>query len=226
MTQSLDQRTLSLLREAITLQLWHSGAIAVSSATPYRLVSGNFSPIYVNCRQLISSTTFVDLFCGAMRLLCTHEGIAFDAVAGGETAGIPFAAFVARHFGLPMLYVRKAAKEHGLRSQVEGLTEVGSRVLLVEDLVTDAGSKLSFVEALRSAGYLVEHVVVVFDRQQGGRELLTRGGLVLHSFADMTSALAIAERASLLSAEQLAEVTSYLASPVEWHARRGLSYSQ
>lgn len=221
----LEERILSMLRDAITLELWHLGAVAVNLEEPYRLVSGNSSPIYVNCRQLISSPTFVDLFCTAVRVLSSTEEIRFDAVAGGETAGIPFAAFIARHFGSPMLYARKAAKEHGTRSQVEGKVQSGARVLLIEDLVTDAGSKLTFIDALRGAGYLVDHVVVVFDRQQGGKESLAKHGVTLHALADMVSALAVAERVSLLSSDQLSEVAAYLKSPAEWHSRRGLSFS-
>ena len=76
----------------------------------------------------------------------------FDAVAGGETAGIPFAAWIAERMGLPMLYVRKKPKGFGRDAQIEGALAEGARVLLVEDLTTDGGSKLRFAEAIRAAG--------------------------------------------------------------------------
>src|SRR3546814_16892712 len=75
-----------------------------------------------------------------------------DCIAGGETAGIPFAAWIAERLGLPMLYVRKKPKGFGRDAQIEGAFREGSRVLLVEDLATDGGSKLNFVDAIRRAG--------------------------------------------------------------------------
>ena len=86
----------------------------------------------------------------------------FDAVAGGETAGIPFAAWIAERLGLPMLYVRKQPKGFGRDAQIEGALAEGARVLLVEDLTTDGGSKIRFAEALRTAGAEVAHTFVVF----------------------------------------------------------------
>ena len=76
----------------------------------------------------------------------------FDAIAGGETAGIPFAAWIAERLGLPMQYVRKKPKGFGRNAQIEGEMPEGARVLLVEDLTTDGGSKIKFAEAIRNAG--------------------------------------------------------------------------
>ena len=87
---------------------------------------------------------------------------AFDAVAGGETAGIPFAAWMADRLGLPMLYVRKKPKGFGRNTQIEGNVTEGQRVLLVEDMTSDGGSKVTFCKALRDAGTTVDHVFVVF----------------------------------------------------------------
>ena len=87
---------------------------------------------------------------------------AFDAVAGGETAGIPFAAWIAERLALPMLYVRKKPKGFGRDAQIEGAMAEGARVLLVEDLTTDGGSKLRFAEAIRAAGGEVAHTFVIF----------------------------------------------------------------
>jgi orotate phosphoribosyltransferase len=85
----------------------------------------------------------------------------FDAVAGGETAGIPFAAWMADRLMLPMQYVRKKPKGFGRNAQIEGHLEAGDRVLLVEDMTTDGRSKVNFCKALREAGATVEHVLRV-----------------------------------------------------------------
>ena len=76
-----------------------------------------------------------------------------------------------------MIYVRKVVKGHGTGSRIEGVLQTGSRVLLVEDLMTDGQSKMSFIESIRSAGRIVAQVLVVFDRLQGGSAMLGRHGV-------------------------------------------------
>ena len=139
--------------------------------------------------------------------------VTFDAVAGGETAGIPYAAYLARDLDLPMLYVRKKAKGYGMASKVEGRLEPGWRVLLVEDLVTDGGSKLGFVDALRAGSAAVDDALVLFDRQQGGERVLAEHGVRLHSVTDLATTLAVGEAATVLPTEARAEVDRYLADP-------------
>lgn len=214
------------IRRVAALELWQLGAVKVNLDEPFKLASGNSSPLYVNCRQLISAPAFADLFAAGARILCQRRGIRFDVIAGGETAGIPFAAFLARSFGCPMVYVRKAPKSYGIASRIEGMLEPGSRVLLVEDLITDAGSKLSFVEAISAAGSTVQDVLVAFDRLQGGHEALGHLGIALHAITDVDAALAVAEDAGLLAGEQLAEIRQYLKDAGAWHAARGLDYRQ
>jgi orotate phosphoribosyltransferase len=214
------------VRRVVAMQLWQLGAIKVNLTEPFQLVSGNYSPIYINCRQLISSPAFVDLFSAAARVICDCHNIAFDVVAGGETAGIPFAAFLAHSFGKPMVYVRKATKEHGISSRIEGALQPGSRVLLVEDLITDAGSKLSFIEAIRGVQAIVQDVLVVFDRLQGGKEALAQENIQLHPVTDMNIALEVGQAAKQLSSSDLASVQRYLREPHVWHAERGLLFRE
>ncbi len=221
----LTKEILDNVRRAAALQLWGLGAVKVNLDQPFKLTSGNYSPIYLNCRQLISSVAFADLFAAAARMIVDSEKVGFDVVAGGETAGIPFAAFLARSFGKPMVYVRKATKEHGLSSLVEGVLSSGARVLLVEDLITDAGSKLHFVKGIAAAGGSVDDVLVLFDRQQGGGEALKESGIVLHAVTDMATALEAADSGGVLSAEELQAVREYLRSPRQWHELRKLAFT-
>ncbi|MEO0655779.1 MAG: orotate phosphoribosyltransferase, partial [Pseudomonadota bacterium] len=124
-------------------------AVHFNADDPFILSSGLPSPTYIDCRKLISfpriRATLMDfLACTVMR----EAGFeAFDNVAGGETAGIPFAALMAERMALPMTYVRKKPKGYGRNARIEGAMTEGQRVLLVEDLTTDGGSKLSFVDA-------------------------------------------------------------------------------
>ena len=133
---------------------------------PFTLSSGLVSPTYVDCRRLIGFPAQRAAMMDAMAAMVPADEI--DVVAGGETAGIPFAAWIAERMGLPMAYVRKTPKGHGRGARIEGPMEEGQRVLLVEDLTTDGGSKISFVDAIREAGGDL--------RAHRGRVLLRAGG--------------------------------------------------
>jgi orotate phosphoribosyltransferase len=204
--------------------LWDLGAIRVSAEQPFRLTSGNFSPIYINCRRLISDAPSMDMIAAFAHWLCRSVGIQSDVLAGGESAGIPFASYLASRVGKPMVYVRKRPKDHGLASQVEGELLAGARVLLVEDLITDGQSKLEFVAPLRAQGGVVQHCLVVFDRLQGGAESLREHGIQLVSMTDIQQALGVGHAASFLTSGMLQEVREYLAAPEEWHRAKGLAY--
>src|SRR5215475_4832540 len=132
---------------------------------PFTLTSGRASPVYIDCRKIISfpraRTKIMDL---AAELIERHTGFeSLDAVAGGETAGIPFAAWIADRLSLPMLYVRKQPKGFGRNAQIEGELKDGARVLLVEDLASEGTSKLNFVRAIRQAGGVIDHAFVIFN---------------------------------------------------------------
>ena len=131
--------------------LWDIQAVHFRPEDPFILASGLPSPTYIDCRKPISfprirSMMMDFMACTVMR---NAGAEAFDNIAGGETAGIPFGALMAERMGLPMTYVRKKPKGYGRGARIEGEMHEGQRVLLVEDLTTDGGSKLSFV--MRSA---------------------------------------------------------------------------
>lgn len=147
---------------------------------------------------------------------------AFDNVAGGETAGIPFAAFVAERMGLPMTYIRKKPKGHGRGARIEGDMTEDQRVLLVEDLTTDGGSKLSFVDAIRDTGATCAHTAVVFyyDIFPETRRTLGDHGVTLHSLCTWWDVLAEAKSQGVFSSETLEDVENFLNAPAEWQAAR------
>jgi len=216
--------TLALAKRLLANELLRLGAVSISMHAPFRLVSGNYSPIYINCRRLISDHAFLDFFTAAARVSLESMSVTFDCVAGGETAGIPFATVLARALSSQLLYVRKDAKSHGVATRIEGRLQPGSHVLLVEDLITDAGSKLSFIEALQSAGAKLAAVLVVFDRQQGGKKQLALHGVPLLALCEMESVVARAVESNWLSAIEERDLRLYLAAPRDWHAHRGLTY--
>lgn len=192
---------------------------------PYKLTAGWASPVYIDCRKLISflpeRRTAMDL---ARVELEENVGRAnIDSVAGGETAGIPYAAWISDALSVPMQYVRKKPKGFGRNAQIEGDFKEGQRIVLVEDLASDGGSKLVFAKALRDAGAICEHVFVVFfyGAFPGALETLAAEGLTLHYLCTWRDVLAVAEERKSFSPAAIAGVKDFLADPVGWSVKHG-----
>jgi orotate phosphoribosyltransferase len=146
-----------------------------------------------------------------------------DTVAGGETAGIPFAAWMADRLMLPMQYVRKKPKGFGRDAQIEGYLVEGQRTLLVEDLTTDGRSKVNFCNALRKAGATVEHVFVLFyyDIFPEGPRILAETGITMHHLATWWDVLDVAKKGGLFDAHTLDEVEKFMNDPAAWSLAHG-----
>jgi orotate phosphoribosyltransferase len=195
-------------------------AVDFNVKTPFKLASGLPSPSYVDCRKLISfpriRSTLMDFLTVTVMRNAGFE--AFDNIAGGETAGIPFAALVAERMALPMTYVRKKPKGYGRNARIEGAMTEGQRVLLVEDLTTDGGSKLSFVDAIRDTGATCGHTAVIFYYDIFPETTKTLGdhGVSLHHLCTWWDVLAEAKAQESFDAETLSEVEAFLNAPRAW----------
>jgi orotate phosphoribosyltransferase len=201
------------------------GAVGVRPSEPFRFTSGWASPVYIDCRRLISFPRerrhVID---GAVDLLSERLGWdTIDAIAGGETAGIPYAAWLAEATSKPMLYVRKQAKGFGRNARIEGLWPDGARVLLVEDLATDGASKLSFAAALRDGNCRVSDAFVVFYYGifPEAAATLASARLNLHFLATWWDVLDAAEAERAFSPQDLAAVRAFLEDPIGWSAAHG-----
>ncbi len=200
-------------------------AVLFRPEDPFIFTSGRASPVYVDCRKIISFPRergqLMDM---AVELIGHAIGTGdIDVVAGGETAGIPFAAWIAERLDKPMIYVRKKPKGFGRNAQIEGTFAEGARILLVEDLATDGGSKLTFVDAIRAAGGQIAHTFVIFHYGifPRGIAALQDKGITLHALATWWDAVAVAEERGYLSGTALAEVRSFLDDPDGWSAKHG-----
>ena len=191
--------------------LWRHKAIQVNERQPFRLASGDFAPIYINCRLLISFPSTRDILIGFARYLYQERELDCDCVADGETAGIPFAAWLAEKLNKPLLYVRKKPKDYGESQRLEGVPR--GKVLLVEDLMTDGGSKVGFIEGIREAGCTISDCLVLVDREQNGAQTLEKLGVTLHSLVGLSTCLKIGQAMGVLSEDSLAEVNRYLEDP-------------
>ncbi|MEE4349111.1 MAG: orotate phosphoribosyltransferase [Pacificimonas sp.] len=201
-------------------------AVHFNAAEPFTLASGLPSPTYIDCRKLISfpriRSTLMDFLAVTVMRGAGFE--AFDNIAGGETAGIPFAALVAERMALPMTYVRKKPKGYGRNARIEGAMTEGQRVLLVEDLTTDGGSKLSFVDAIRETGAICGHTAVIFSYGifPETEKTLSDHGVALHALCTWWDVLAEARASEAFDDATLAEVETFLNAPRAWQDARKL----
>ena len=210
----------SIARDAAGL-LTDIGAVQLAPAEPFTLTSGKKSPVYVDCRRIISFVAVRRrLLDFAVEQLVRSGESKWDAVAGGETAGIPFAAFLAERLDLPMLYVRKQAKGFGRNRLLEGEWQANQRVLLVEDMMTDGGSKVHFIEALRAEGLMCEDLFVFFRYGIFGipEPALRELGVTVTALATWDDVLTALPDAALSPADRQ-EVRAFLADPAAWQER-------
>jgi orotate phosphoribosyltransferase len=192
---------------------------------PYTFTSGWKSPVYVDCRRIIYFPRARSKICDlAVEKIDRHVGFeTIEAVAGGETAGIPFAAWIADRMSAPMAYVRKKPKGFGQNALIEGDVPEGKRTLLVEDLTTDGQSKIRFANALRDAGALVNHAFVVFFYGvfPGAFETLRGMDITLHHLCTWWDVLEACKDRPYFAEHSLAEVRRFLENPVAWSGAHG-----
>lgn len=199
-------------------------AVHFNAEDPFTLASGLPSPTYIDCRKLISfpriRSTLMDFM--AVTVMRDAGFEAFDNIAGGETAGIPFAALVAERLALPMTYVRKKPKGYGRNARIEGAMSEGERVLLVEDLTTDGGSKLSFVDAIRETGATCGHTAVIFYYGIFPETIdtLSAHGVQLHHLCTWWDVLDAAREGDKFDEATLKEVEAFLRAPRAWQEAR------
>ncbi|MGI3163613.1 orotate phosphoribosyltransferase [Pseudooceanicola sp. 200-1SW] len=201
------------------------GAVECAGQRPFILSSGVASPVYINVRKVISYPALREMMMGfATEILDSEIGRdRIDAVAGAETAGIPFAAWIAALAGLPMQYVRKRAQGFGPAARIEGVSTSGQRVLLIEDLTTDGASKIRFCQALREAGLKVSDVLMLFhyDIFPETRVALDQHGLRLHALANWGDILTEAETRDSFPRPALDALRAFIDAPLDWSAAHG-----
>jgi orotate phosphoribosyltransferase len=218
----LDKKQIAELTARMYLD---TGAVRFMQDKPYIFTSGCASPVYNDSRGLISfpnvRAALIDFAVAAIGRDIGRDNI--DAAAGGETAGIPFAAWIADRLHVPMQYVRKKAKGFGRNAQIEGQLLPGQRVLLVEDLATDGRSKVNFVKALREAEGICEHCFVLFfyDIYPEGRKILADLGVTLHALTTWWDVLAVAKASGRFDPKLLGEVETFMHDPAGWSKAHG-----
>jgi len=156
------EKTIALKSAEILLE---KKCVNFSLKKKFKLTSGKESPVYCDCRRIISFPKEREKLInfGLKKISGIKSLASINNIAGGESAGIPFASFISSRMKLPLCYIRKEKKKFGKTSQIEGLMSSKDRVLLVEDLMTDGGSKIRFIEAIKKTSASIKAIFVVFN---------------------------------------------------------------
>ena len=208
------------IAELSAAMLLDVNAVHFNSQEPFTLASGLPSPTYIDCRKLISfprvrSALMDFLACTVLR----EAGFeAFNNIAGGETAGIPFSALIAERLALPLTYVRKKPKGYGRNARIEGVMTKNDRVLLIEDMTTDGDSKISFIDAIRATGAKCNNTAVIFyyDIFPETLKKLKDHGTNLHYLCTWWDVLAVAKKRNTFDKKTLEDVENFLREPRLW----------
>lgn len=189
-------------------------AVFLRPSEPFTWASGIKSPIYCDNRLTLSYPQVRDVIeQGLADIVKTHYPEA-QAIAGTSTAGIAHAAIAAYKLGLPMGYVRGSAKDHGRKNQIEGRCEPGTKVVVVEDLISTAGSVLDCVEPLRAAGAEVLGVVSIFTYgMQRGLDRLAQADVRNVSLCDLDTLVKVAVEEGYIKPEDEARLLAFRANP-------------
>jgi orotate phosphoribosyltransferase len=220
---------MSDVAQRIAEMLLRTEAIQIYKQTPFVFVSGRISPVYIDCRKILSFAEEREYIIIQLAKKTENDvGLDnIDVVAGGETAGIPYASFVAHLIKKPMIYIRKQPKGYGGTKQIEGILQAGKRVMLVEDLITDGLSKLRFNIGIRAAGAKMTHCLCVFDyasdrlNQHEGRDNLAKNDIALHVLANWDDVLDTGLSKSYFSADASKQILDFLKDPENWGRKMG-----
>jgi orotate phosphoribosyltransferase len=221
--------TATEMGETVAQLLLEEGAIRFATERPFVLAAGWASPVYVDCRSLLGNPVArrAVVAYAAKVVATSFEPGEIEIVAGAETAGIPFAAWLAEALDLPLAYVRKRPLGIGRNAQIEGAVVEDRRVLLVDDLTTDGTSKVAFTRGLRNAGADVRDALTVFynDLFPGTDQRLRAENLNLIALAKWGDVLS-ADHGGRIAEPERQTLEAFRADPTAWstrHGGRGLS---
>ena len=205
-------------QDAVAEILINIESVKFSFDKPYTLTSGKKSPVYVDCRKIISYTKERNKILDYAEQYIKQNNLSFEILAGGETAGIPYAAFLAERLQLPMIYIRKKPKGFGKNQQIEGNFNDKQKAILIEDLTTDGASKVAFIEVLRKFNINVSDIFVIFyyDIFNLSKTPLATLNVNMHYLCTWKNIINIVQKNKILSVNEINNLKYFLSEPEKW----------
>jgi len=202
--------------QAVAQKLLQINAIKLSPKNPFTWASGLNSPIYCDNRMILSFPE-VRTYVGDQLVETSKQFEHFNHVSGVATAGIAHGLILAEKLGLPFSYVRSKAKAHGRQNLIEGSIEEGSKVLLVEDLISTGGSALQAVQAVRDTGVEVVGVLAIFTYEfERAKNAFAEANCPYHTLSNYTTLLETSLNANYISEEEYLTLKQWNADPHKW----------
>lgn len=194
--------------EALSLALYDAGCVQFGE---FKLKSGLLSPIYIDLRLLVTTPSLLAQVAQAMAGLIRERELAFDRLAAIPYAALPIGVALSLELNRPLIYPRKETKDYGTGRVIEGRFRPGEKALLIDDVITKGHAKIEALAPLLEAGLVVDDILVVIDREQGGAEELAARGYRLHSVLRLSALLDTLASAGRLSHAQAQEVMQWIA---------------
>ena len=189
----------------------------------FTLTSGLKSPVYVDCRKIMSFAKEREIIINSAINYLKINNIDNEIIAGGETAGIPYAAYISEKLKKPMVYIRKKPKGFGINKQIEGNFHKNQSALLVEDLATDGGSKITFINAMREAELEVKDIFVIFyyDIFDFKKSDLFKLNVKIHSLCTWKDIINYIEKNNIYTEKEILDLKIFLSNPNKWRENNG-----
>lgn len=194
-----------MTREELVNRLFEINAVKFGD---FKLKSGIISPVYIDLRVIVSYPEILKAVGEAMWEKV--KDLKFDLLCGVPYTALPIATAISLEHNIPMIMRRKEVKDYGTKKAIEGAFTVGQQVLVVEDLVTSGSSVFETIEPLEIEGLKTSDIVVMLDREQGGKKHISDKGKNLHSVITMTEMVDILEKENKINSAIAQEVKNFI----------------
>jgi orotate phosphoribosyltransferase len=197
-------------------------AVRVSIDPPFTWASGIKSPVYCDNRKMLGFVGDRERIVDGYIKLIEDNGLEYDTIAGTATAGIPWAALIAAKLHKPMVYIRPEKKAHGAGKQIEGFYAEGSKMLVIEDLISTGGSSVKAVMAVRESGCTVDDVLAIVTWEiPKSKTVFAEANLNLFTMTDYTNIIGLAAETGSIPEDKLESVLQFKEDPASWGEKMG-----
>lgn len=191
--------------KGLILNLNEVGAIKFGE---FKMKNGLLTPVYIDLRVLISYPRILQTVADAMweKIKDLH----FDLICGIPYTALPFATLMAVQHNIPMILKRKETKDYGTKKAIEGHFSSGQICIIVDDMITNGASKFETIEPLEKEGLAIKDIIILIDREQGGKKLLAEKGYALRSILTLKDVLKTLSEENKISKDLLEKSLEFI----------------